>query len=69
MKKETIKMTRAIGGGVILTTGAAITAVCLIDWAAKGNWSVGLFVGAIAYGIATLAVWYAFDKFIRSWQD
>lgn len=68
MKNEITTM-RAIGGGVILTTGAAMTAVCLIDWAAKGNWSVGMFVGAVAYGIATLAVWYAFDKLIRSWQD
>lgn len=68
MEKET-KTMRAISGGVILTTGAAMTAVCLIDWAAKGNWSVGMFVGAVAYGIATLAVWYAFDKLIRSWQN
>lgn len=68
MEKET-KTIRAIGGGIILTTGAAMTAVCLIDWAAKGNWSTGLFVGAIAYGIATLAVWYGFDKIVRSWQE
>lgn len=69
MKKETTKMMRVLGGGIILTTGAAITAVCLIDWAAKGNWSVGLFVGAIAYGIATLVVWYAYDKLIRKLED
>lgn len=68
MEKET-KTIRAIGGGIILTTGAAMTVVCLIDWATKGNWSVGMFVGAVAYGIATLAVWYAFDKLIRSWQN
>ena len=67
--KNNIQAMRVIGGGVILTTGAALTAVCLIDWAAKGNWSVGLFVGAMAYGIVTLTVWYAFDKLIRSWQD
>lgn len=69
MKKETTKMMRVLGGGIILTTGAAITAVCLIDWSAKGNWSVGMLVGAIAYGIATLAVWYAFDKLISKWKN
>ena len=68
MKNGIITM-RAIGGGVILTTGAAITAICLIDWAAKGNWSVGMLVGAIAYGIATLAIWYAYDKFIRKFEN
>ena len=68
MKKE-VKTIRAIGGGIILTTGAAMTAVCLIDWAAKGNWSVGLFAGAAAYGIVTLAVWYGFDKIVRTWQE
>ena len=35
MKKETIKIMRAIEGGVILTTGAVITAACLIEWAEK----------------------------------
>ena len=67
--KKGITTMRVIGGGIILTTGAAITAACLIDWAAKGNWSVGLLVGAIVYGIATLAVWYAYDKLIRKFEN
>lgn len=69
MKKETIKMMRVLGGAIILTIGAAITTVLTLDWASMGETPKGLAVGVGVYAICTLAIWAAYDKLIRQWND
>lgn len=69
MTNETIKMMRVLGGGAILTIGAALTTVLTLDWASMGDTAFGLIAGVIVYAAATLGVWAAYDKLIREWND
>lgn len=69
MTNETIKMMRVVGGGAILTIGAALTTVLTLDWASMGDTAFGLIAGVIVYAAATLGVWAAYDKLIREWND
>ena len=69
MKPNEIKLARVLGGGLILTIGAAITTVLTLDWASMGETPKGLAVGVGVYAICTLAIWAAYDKLIRQWND
>lgn len=62
-------MLRVVGGGAILTIGAAFTTVLTLDWANMGDTAFGLVAGVIVYAAATLGVWAAYDKLIREWND
>lgn len=67
--KNAIKFARVLGGGIILTAGAALTTVLTLDWASMGETPKGLAVGIGVYAICTFVVWYFYDKLIREWND
>lgn len=67
--KNAITLARVIGGGIILATGAAITTILTMDWASMGETPKGLAIGVGIYAVCTLAIWAAYDKLIREWND
>lgn len=67
--KDVITIMRVLGGGIILTTGAALTTTLCLDWAELGETALNLLGCAALYGVLTIVVWWAYDKLLREWNQ